>query len=77
MQKEWKTKIDGRKWSTDKIESAILRSRGIVNLDRFLYPVEEDMIPFDKLKNIEGAAFAVVQGMKENKNFLVYYDSDT
>lgn len=76
MKKQWKAKMDGRRWSINKIESEILKSRDIANLDRFLYPVEEDMIPFEEFKNIKEGAFRVIEGIKKNKTFLVYFDSD-
>ena len=52
MKEKWIPRLDGRRWSINKIESEILKSRDIANLDRFLYPIEEDMIPFEKFKNI-------------------------
>ena len=76
MIKKWKAKLDGRKWSLNKIENEILKSRDIVNLDRFLYPIEEDMIPFEKFKNIKEAAEIVIKGIENNKNFFIYFDVD-
>ena len=76
MKKKWIPRLDGRRWSINKIESEILKSRDIVNLDRFLYPIEEDMIPFEEFKNIKQAAEIVINGIKNGKDFLVYYDTD-
>ena len=64
--------MDGRRWSINKIENEILKSRDIVNLDRFLYPIEEDMVPFEEFKNINSAANVVIDGIKNAKNFFVY-----
>ena len=68
--------MDGRRWSINKIENEILKSRDIVNLDRFLYPIEEDMVPFEEFKNINSAANVVIDGIKNAKNFFVYGDVD-
>lgn len=76
MRKEWSTKLDGRRWSFNRITSEILQSRDIMNLDRFLYPVEEDMLPFENFKNIKEAAKICINGIKEHKKFFVYCDTD-
>lgn len=76
MIKKWKAKLDGRKWSLNKIENEILKSRDIMNLNRFLCPVEEDMMPFENFKNIKEGAFRVVEGIQNQKSFFVYYDTD-
>ena len=76
MKKIWKAKLDGRRWSFSKITEEILRSREIFDLDRFLYPIEEDLLPLDRLHNIDEAAKVVINGIKNNKNFFVYFDSD-
>ena len=77
MQKIWKPILDGRKWSLGKIMNSILDARGIVNQDRFLYPIEEDMLPLDSFLNIKQAADVVVSGIKDKNSFLIYFDSDT
>lgn len=76
MQKIWKAKLDGRKWSFNKICTELLNEREIFDLDRFLYPVEEDMLPFEDFKNIKEGAFRVVEGIQNKKSFFVYYDTD-
>lgn len=77
MQKIWKPLLDGRKWSLGKIMSSILNERGIINQDRFLYPIEEDLLPLDSFLNIKQAADVVTSGIKNKNSFLVYFDSDT
>lgn len=76
MKKHWETKLDGRKWSFNKICNELLKEREIFDLDRFLYPVEEDMLPLEDLKNIREGAIRVVDGIQNNKSFFVYYDTD-
>lgn len=76
MQKIWKPMLDGRKWSLGKIINSILNQRGIVNQDRFLYPIEEDMLPLDSFLNIKSAADVVINGIKNKNSFFIYYDSD-
>lgn len=77
MQKTWKAKLDGRKWSFNKICTELLNEREIFDLDRFLYPVEEDMLPFEDFKNIKEAAQVVLKAINEKRNMLVYYDTDS
>ena len=76
MIKKWQAKLDGRKWSQNKIMSEILKERGIMNLDRFLYPVEEDLLPLEDLNNIKEAAKIFLEGISNQKKFFVYYDTD-
>ena len=71
MQKIWKPLLDGRKWSLGKIMNSILNERGIINQDRFLYPIEEDLLPLDSFVNIKQAADVVTSGIKNKNSFLV------
>ena len=77
MEKEWIPKLDGRKWSFGKICNELLNEREIFDLDRFLYPIEEDLLPFEDLKNIKAGAKCVINAINTGKNFFVYYDTDT
>ena len=77
MKKLWKAKLDGRKWSFTKITEELLKYREIFDLDRFLYPTEEDFVPFENFENIKEAAKIVINGIKNNKSFFIYYDVDT
>ena len=77
MQKVLTAKIDGRKTENElEIIDAILELRNITDLDSFLYPSEEDILPLEELKNIDKAAQAILDGICMGDTFLVYYDTD-
>ena len=77
MQKVLTAKIDGRGMEDDlEIIDAILEERGIEDLDEFLHPNEDDILPLEDLKHIEKAAQAILDGICMGETFLVYYDTD-
>ena len=76
MEKKWTVKMDCRGMTTDEIIDAILKDRGVADINALLYPNEECMIPFEKMKNIDKAANVILDGIRNNKTFLVYYDTD-
>lgn len=77
MQKKWTVKHDCREMTTDEIIDAILDDRGVEDLNALLYPDEDCLIPFEKMKNIDKAANIILEGIENNKKFLVYADVDT
>lgn len=76
MEKKWTVKMDCRGMTTDEIINAILEDRGVEDANALLYPDEDCMIPFEEMKNIDKAANIILDGIKNNKKFLVYYDTD-
>ena len=76
MQKKWNVKIDGRWLNECEIVDEILESRGIDNISTLLLPNERDLIPYTELKNINRAAQIIIDTMKYNGKFLVFYDTD-
>lgn len=76
MQKKWSVKRDCRGLTTNEIINAILDDRGIENAHALLNPDEEHLIPFEEMKNIDRAAKIILDGLENNKKFLVYYDTD-
>ena len=77
MKKKWNIKIDGRGLEQDEIIDSLLSSRNIEDLDSFLHPSEEDMLPLEKLHNIDKAAQVILDGVDDiDTNYLVYYDVD-
>ncbi len=77
MKKNWNIKIDGRELNESEIIDALLESRGIKDVDKFLQPSEEDMLPFENLIGIEKAAKIVMDGVDNETYFLVHFDVDT
>lgn len=76
MQKKWVVKNDCRGMTTNEIINTILEDRGVEDTQALLYPKEEDLIPFEKMKNINRASKIILNGIENNKKFLIYYDTD-
>lgn len=77
MQKIVNIKNDCRSELNEDIIATILESRGIKNVDHFLNPTEDDILPLDSMYRIDEAGQIVCDGIKENKKFFVNVDSDT
>ena len=77
MKKIFKAKDDCRGMSTGEIISTIFERRGIEDYPEFLHPTVDDLIPYEKLRNIENAFKIVDNGVNQSKTFLVYADVDT
>lgn len=76
MEKKWAVKHDCRGLTTGEIIDIILEDRGVEDIKALLYPDEDCLIPFEKMKNIERAAKIILDGIENNKKFLIYYDTD-
>lgn len=76
MEKKWVVKHDCRGMDTSEIIDIILEDRGVKDITALLYPDEECLIPFEKMKNIDRASEVILNGIEENKRFLVYGDVD-
>lgn len=77
MIKQLTAKVDGREMEDDlEIIDAILEERGIEDLDSFLHPTEDDLIPFEKLNGAEEAAQVIVDAIDDDETFMIYYDND-
>lgn len=76
MEKIWNVKIDGRGMDQLEIIEALLESRGVEDFYEFLNPSSEELIPFEKLKNIDKAADIILDAIDNGGTFLVYYDTD-
>lgn len=77
MIKQLSAKIDGRDLNDElEIIDAILDNRQINDIVSFLRPSEDDLIPFEKLKNIDKAYDIITKTVDNNGNFFVYFDQD-
>lgn len=77
MIKQLTAKIDGRNMENDsEIIEAILDSRGIEDIAKFLKPEIEDMISFDKLKGLDEAYRIIDDAVTMGERFLVLADVD-
>ena len=76
MKKVFKANADCRGLSNNEIISTIFERRGIDDFVEFLHPTADDLIPFEKLKNIDKAFEIVDNGIAKNKSFIVHADCD-
>ena len=67
---------DCRGLDTNEIIDVILQDRGVEDIHALLYPDESCLIPFEQMKNIDRAAKVILDGIENNKKFLVYWDTD-
>lgn len=67
---------DCRGLDTNEIIDVILEDRGVEDIQTLLYPNEDCLIPFEQMKNIELAAKVILDGIENNKRFLIYGDVD-
>ena len=76
MKKEWNIKIDGRDLDEAEIIDAILESRGIKDSNRFLNPVEDDMVPFEEMQGLDEGCQIVLNAIESDKEFVIHFDCD-
>lgn len=77
MIKQLTAKIDGRNMEDDfEIIDAILEARGIEDVNNFLKPTEEDLIPFEKMKGLHEAYQLIDDAVTMGERFLVLADVD-
>lgn len=69
-------KFDGRGMFEQEIIERILENRDVDDVEHFLNPTEDDLLPCDSLINIDKAAQIVLDGLKDHKKFFVHVDSD-
>lgn len=77
MQKKWTVRNDCRGMSTNEIINTILEDRGVEDINSLLYPDEECLIPFEKMKNIDRAAKVITNNIENDGSFFVHFDTDT
>lgn len=78
MKKKWNVKIDGRNLDSTEIIDTLLENRGIDDVTEFLHPSEDDVLPLEKLHNIDKAAQVILDGVDDiDSAFLVYFDTDS
>lgn len=76
MIKQWHVKYDCRDMSTNEIIDIILQDRKVESIEALLYPNEDCLVPFDKMKNIHKAAEIILDGIENGSKFLSYWDTD-
>ena len=77
MQKVLTAKIDGRGMEDNlEIIDAILEERGVEDLDSFLHPTEDDLVPFEKMKGLNEAYQMIDDAITMGERFLIHEDID-
>lgn len=76
MIKQLTAKIDGKGMDNDEIISSILERRGIVDLTRFLKPIEDDLVPFEEMIGLHEAYQMIDDAITMGDRFLVLADVD-
>ena len=77
MEKKWVVKHDCRGMETGEIIDTILADRGVEDIMPLLYPNEDCLIPFEKMKNIDRAAKIITRNIENDGGFFVHFDTDT
>jgi single-stranded DNA-specific DHH superfamily exonuclease len=62
---------------TSEIIDTILADRGVEDITALLYPDEDCLIPFEKMKNIDMAAKIITENIENDGSFFVHFDTDT
>jgi single-stranded-DNA-specific exonuclease len=76
MIKDWNIKIDGRDMDEVEIIDALLESRGIKDVETFLYPNADGMVPFDEMQGLEEGCNIVLGTIENGGKFVVHFDVD-
>ena len=77
MEKKWTVRNDCRGMTTNEIINVILEDRGVENINNLLYPDDDCLIPFEKMKNIDLAAQIILKNIENDGSFFVHFDCDT
>lgn len=75
--KNYNILADCRGMYEQEIVDTILENRGIKDVEYFLNPREEDLLPLDSLMRINDARQIIEKGLDNNKNFGIHWDVDT
>ena len=76
MNGNYKILNDCRNMYTSEIIDTIIESRKIDNIDDFLNPSENHLIPSKKLVNIDKCKDIIISGIEQNKRFKIVWDTD-
>lgn len=77
MEKKWVVKHDCRGMEISEIIDVILSDRGVEDPMALLYPTEDCLVPFEKMRNIDRAASIITKNIENDGSFFVHFDTDT
>lgn len=75
--KNYNILADCRGMYEQEIIDIILENRRIKDVEHFLNPREEDLLPLDSLYRIDEAKQIIEEGLDSNKSFGIFFDVDT
>ena len=75
--KNYNILADCRGMYEKEIIDTILKNRGIQDIEHFLNPTKEDLLPLNSLCNIDKATEILEKGIDNNKSFGIFFDTDT
>lgn len=76
-EKNYNILADCRGMYEQEIIDIILENRGIKDVEHFLNPREDDLLPLNSLYMVDEARKIVEEGIDNNKSFCVFFDVDT
>lgn len=76
MKQEFKARLDCRDCDNGEIIDRILYLRNIDDINNFLSPTEDDLLPLDSLKNIDEAYRVVEYAIDKKLKIHIHFDSD-
>jgi single-stranded-DNA-specific exonuclease len=77
VEKKWVVKHDCRNLNTNEIIDVILEDRGVEDVQSLLFPTDDCLIPFEKMRNINRAAQIITKNIENDGSFFVHFDTDT
>ena len=75
--KKYNIKSDCRGMNDIDIFDTILTDRGIVDVDHFLNPTEDDLLPLDSLPNVHKAYEILMKHIEDENHISILADTDT
>lgn len=76
MRKNYKVLNDCRDLDGYEVLDIILQERGIEDVDEFLNPTEDNLLPLDSFKRIHEAYERVNKAIQDNENIMILADTD-
>ena len=76
LMENYKVIADCKGMYEEEIINTVMENRGIKDMEHFLNPAEDDLLPLEELHGIDEARQVIETGLDNNKNFGVHFDVD-
>lgn len=76
IERSYKVLNDCRGMYEQEIINTILEQRKISDVEHFLNPNKDDLLPLDSLGYVEEARAMIEDGLLDNKRFAIFFDTD-